>query len=101
MADWINGLQNEPPYVGERYGLVNSARGRLQISEIPNLIGRIIYQYVKMYFNFAVLEVCVAPIKLYERINSRFFLLFLLPVKFKRAEVNLRFFSLNEAHVCL
>lgn len=72
MIDWINGLPNVPPYVGERYGLVNSARGRLQISEIPNLVGRIIYQYFKFYFNVAVLEVCVAPIKLDERINSRF-----------------------------
>lgn len=72
MIDWINGLPNVPPYVGERYGLVNSARGRLQISEIPNLVGRIIYQYFKIYFNVAVLEVCVAPIKLDERINSRF-----------------------------
>lgn len=94
MIDWINGLPNVPPYVRERYGLVNSARGRLQISEIPNLVGRIIYQYFKMYFNVAVLEVCVAPIKLYERINSRFFVLFLLPVKIKRTEVNLRFFFL-------
>lgn len=83
-----------PLYVGERYGLVNSARGRLQISEIPNLVGRIIYQYFKIYFNVAVLEVCVAPIKLYERINSRFFVLFLLPVKIKRTEVNLRFYFL-------
>lgn len=94
MIDWINGLPNVPLYVGERYGLVNSARGRLQISEIPNLVGRIIYQYFKIYFNVAVLEVCVAPIKLYERINSRFFVLFLLPVKIKRTEVNLRFYFL-------